>query len=167
MDSVHICRFDSASDIVGKKRTYESVKARVLEAVRFSVFEATNSQKDARLFGRLCQDPEIETFDAGFPWTGVRPRVAPEPSEKAALMVPDGSFIAPASFDPYRDRKPYHYGAKMNAEGAKMNAEGEVSPLCAKRPRALNLNRELWTLRPEAVTCKRCRKIIGEQDGAS
>lgn len=45
----------------------------------------------------------------------------------------------------------YHMGAKIATDGS-----GRVSPLCAKRPRALNLERELWTLRWEAVTCPRC-----------
>jgi hypothetical protein len=74
----HICRFDSAEHLVGKKRTYESVKAAVLEAGRFSTFEATANDKAARLFTRLCKDPELEIFELGFPWTGVRRR-APAP----------------------------------------------------------------------------------------
>ena len=53
------------------------------------------------------------------------------------------------SDDPYHDRKVYHKAALMRPDGA-------VSPLCAKKPRALNLRRELWTLRWEAVTCQRC-----------
>lgn len=49
---------------------------------------------------------------------------------------------------PYRP-KPVHR-AKLIGEG------GCVSPLCAPRPRAINLRRATWTLRDEAVTCKRC-----------
>lgn len=49
--------------------------------------------------------------------------------------------------------KPYHMAAKMDGEG-------NVSPLCAVKPRALDLSKELWTVRPEAVTCKRCRAIL-------
>ena len=73
----HICSFESADHLKGKKRTYEAVKAAVLKAGRFSTFEATNSAKDARLFTRLCTDPEIETFDLGYPWTGVRLKAKP------------------------------------------------------------------------------------------
>ena len=72
MRDIHICRFDSAEHLTRKKRTYESVKAAVLEAGRFSCFEASANQKNASLFTRLCKDPEIDTFDIGYPWTGVR-----------------------------------------------------------------------------------------------
>lgn len=75
--AVYVCRFDSAEHLTGRKRTYEAVKAAVLEAGRFSAFEATASNKNAALFTRLCRDPEIETFDMGFPWTGVRRKEAP------------------------------------------------------------------------------------------
>lgn len=70
----HICSFESADHLKGKKRTYEAVKAAVLEAGRFSTFEV-NTAKDAAIFTRLCKDPDVETFDMGFPWTGVRRRV--------------------------------------------------------------------------------------------
>ena len=66
------CTFDSAEHLTGRKRTYGTVKAAVLEAGRFSVFEAMSTPKNARLFTKLAADPEIETFDLGFPWTGVR-----------------------------------------------------------------------------------------------
>lgn len=74
---IHICRFDSAEHLTGKKRTYETVKAAVLEAGKFSTFEASANQKNASLFTRLCRDPEIETFDMGYPWTGVRLKAKP------------------------------------------------------------------------------------------
>lgn len=35
-----------------------------------------------------------------------------------------------------------------------------VSPLCAKVPTAINLDRAYWTLREEAVTCKKCLAAI-------
>lgn len=56
---------------------------------------------------------------------------------------------APAGFDPYHDRKVYHM-AKLT------DRKGNVSPLCADKPRKMNLGHELWTLLPEAVTCVRC-----------
>mgnify|MGYP001560856239 CR=1 FL=1 len=51
------------------------------------------------------------------------------------------------------DLKKYHYAALVSHTGA-------ISPLCAKVPRRLNLNRELWTLRKEAVTCERCAQAL-------
>lgn len=51
---------------------YADLKAEVLEVGRFSCFEATASDIAARMYTRLCHDPEIETFDMGYPWTGVR-----------------------------------------------------------------------------------------------
>lgn len=71
---IFVDRFDSASHITGKKRTYEAVKAAVLEAGMFSTFEASDNQRDAVLFMRLMKDPEIEVFEMGFPWHGVRRR---------------------------------------------------------------------------------------------
>lgn len=38
--------------------------------------------------------------------------------------------------------------------------DGAVSPLCAKSPRPIDLSRATWTLREEAVTCKRCGSIL-------
>lgn len=74
--AIHVCHFASADHLVGKRRTYEAVRDAVLERGRFSVFEV-NTAKDAKLFTRLCADPEIETFEMGFPWTGVRRKAAP------------------------------------------------------------------------------------------
>ena len=45
--------------------------------------------------------------------------------------------------------KPVHM-AKM------VNDKGDVSPLCAARPRRINLKVATWTNRAEAVTCKKC-----------
>lgn len=72
-----VCSFSSTDELTGKKRTYRAVKLAVVKAGRFSTFEATQSDKDARLFTKLCKDPDIETFELGFPWMGVRwsPRV--------------------------------------------------------------------------------------------
>lgn len=76
--AIHVCRFDTTGDLVGKDRTYEKIKAVVLQAGRFSVFEATETRRNAALFTRLCRDPELEILrDAdgfAFPWTGVRRR---------------------------------------------------------------------------------------------
>ena len=74
MRGVHVCCFDSASHLTGRKRTYESVKAAVLEAGRFSVFEATENDKNAALFTQLHHDPELEVGGGAFPWIHVRRR---------------------------------------------------------------------------------------------
>lgn len=41
-----------------------------------------------------------------------------------------------------------------------ISANGNVSPLCAKRPRAINLKVASWTNRPEAVTCPKCIALL-------
>ncbi len=71
---VHLCRFDSADHLTGRRRTYEAVKAAVLKAGRYSVFEATASMARARQFQRLDRDPDLVTEKAGFPWISVRLR---------------------------------------------------------------------------------------------
>lgn len=74
MSVIFLDRFDSVSDLRGRKRTYENIKAAVLRAGKFSCFDV-ETEKDGRMFTRLCHyDPEIETFDMGYPWTGVRLR---------------------------------------------------------------------------------------------
>lgn len=44
----------------------------------------------------------------------------------------------------------------------KIASTGAVSPKCARTPRAINLKRESWTLRKQAVTCKGCLAAIAE-----
>ena len=79
--------FDSAGHIAGKKRTYDAVKSAVLDAGRFSTFEACESMRSAKLFMRLERDPEIEVFKMGYPWHGVRRRApTAQPSD---TEVPD------------------------------------------------------------------------------
>jgi hypothetical protein len=73
---VIVCRFDSTSHLRGRQRTYENIKAAVLDAGQFSEFDI-QTDKDARMFTKLCHDdPEIEIIKLGYPWTGVR-RVKP------------------------------------------------------------------------------------------
>lgn len=71
---VIVCSFSAVEELKGKKLTYENLKAAVLRAGRFSVFEATETDKKARLYTRLCQDPELEIENEGYPWTRVRRR---------------------------------------------------------------------------------------------
>ena len=44
--------------------------------------------------------------------------------------------------------------------GKHVNSRGGVSALCFKRPRAINMKRESWTLSPEAVTCPKCIALL-------
>lgn len=55
--------------------------------------------------------------------------------------------------DPYNDRKIYHKPKLISGDGS-------VSPLCAVKPRKINLEKELWTITDSAVTCEKCLKKI-------
>lgn len=64
-----------AGDTVTRKTRYEDLKAQILKAGRFSVFEATANQSASAMFTRLCVDPEIEVdHGCGYPWTTVKRR---------------------------------------------------------------------------------------------
>lgn len=41
-----------------------------------------------------------------------------------------------------------------------INARGEVSALCFKKPKSIDLGKSLWTNRDETVTCKKCLDIL-------
>lgn len=47
-------------------------------------------------------------------------------------------------------------GGKPVHRAKHLGPSGQVSPLCAKTLRALDLTRATWTLRDDAVTCPRC-----------
>jgi len=68
---IFIDRFDSVSELRGKKRTYENIKKLVLERGRFSVFDV-ETNRDGAFFDRLCKDPDIEIYKKAYPWTYVR-----------------------------------------------------------------------------------------------
>jgi hypothetical protein len=55
--------------------------------------------------------------------------------------------------DPYHDIKIYHMAHLISAKG-------HVSPLCAEKPRKINLRLAMWTIRKEAVTCKKCKRLL-------
>ena len=63
-----------------------------------------------------------------------------------------------ATDDPYHDRKIYHRAAGFNERGG-------VSALCFSRPREINLRVASWTIRDDAVTCPKCRKILEAMEG--
>ena len=76
---------DEIPGLQGKRRLYGAaadklyalVKATVLKAGKFSVFEATSSMRAAHMFTRLCEDPELEVVAMSFPWTGIKERSIP------------------------------------------------------------------------------------------
>ena len=72
MSTIHIDCFEVCADLKGRRCTYAAIRERVLEQGRFSVFDAMDTTTKAALFSRLMRDPELETWDMGFPWTGVR-----------------------------------------------------------------------------------------------
>lgn len=82
-DRISISIHSSTSHLTGKKRTYEAVKTAVIEAGRFSVFEACDM---SRLFSKLEADREIATFKLGFPWTGVRRRLTAEEAQNSERL---------------------------------------------------------------------------------
>lgn len=66
--NVYICSFDSTGDLP-KRATYEQIKKRVLEAGRYSVFEACDRPY---IFMRLDKDPDVEVTRLWFPWFSVK-----------------------------------------------------------------------------------------------
>lgn len=69
--------FDSAGHLAGRKRTYKTIKAAVLAAGRYSIFEAMADLKAARMFTRISKDPDVEHYELPFPWIGIRRKVTP------------------------------------------------------------------------------------------
>jgi len=57
--------------------------------------------------------------------------------------------------------------AKIYHKAALINEMGDVSALCSKTPRPINLKQATWTSRDEAVTCPRCRAAIRKAEGRS
>ena len=83
-----VCSFGSTDEIPGlqgkrrlygaaAERVYAALKATVIKAGRFSVFEATSSMRAAHFFERLCRDPDLEVVELSFPWTGIRRKTTP------------------------------------------------------------------------------------------
>ena len=66
---MRIDRFSTADHLPKRTRTYAAVKAAVLAAGRFSVFEA---QDDPGTFHMLLRDPELEKVEMEYPWVGLR-----------------------------------------------------------------------------------------------
>lgn len=51
--------------------------------------------------------------------------------------------------DPYNDNKVAHRAKHIAPDGS-------VSPLCAPKPKAIDMNIETWTTSDDAVTCTKC-----------
>ena len=41
---------------------------------------------------------------------------------------------------------------------------GQVSAQCFKKLRAIDLNRSLWTLSDQRVTCRKCKKLLEQNE---
>lgn len=55
---------------------------------------------------------------------------------------------------PWQQRK-YHLASHFRKHG-----DGSISALCFKKPRRINLQQAYWTIRPAAVTCEACLKLM-------
>jgi Tol biopolymer transport system component len=73
---VFLDSFDTVSDLRGRQRTYENIKAAVLRAGKFSCFDV-QTKRDAIIFNTLCNDPELEVVNLQYPWTSVKLRNNP------------------------------------------------------------------------------------------
>lgn len=52
--------------------------------------------------------------------------------------------------------------AKVYHMASLINRDGGISPLCAAKPRVIDLKKASWTNRRERVTCPRCKKRLAE-----
>jgi hypothetical protein len=51
---------------------------------------------------------------------------------------------------------------KLYHMASKVNERGGVSALCFAQKRSIDLRRASWGLRPEAVTCPRCKRLLAQ-----
>jgi hypothetical protein len=52
---------------------------------------------------------------------------------------------------------------KLYHMASKVNEQGGVSALCFAQKRSIDLRRASWVLRPESVTCPRCKRLLAER----
>lgn len=64
----------------------------------------------------------------------------------------------PRRHNPFKP-KTVHFGTKVNQYGG-------VKALCFGVDRAIDLSRATWTNRREAVTCRKCNRIIASAEAA-
>lgn len=55
------------------------------------------------------------------------------------------------------------YAPKIYHRAHLMGPDGQVSALCFKRPRAIDLRTASWTLRDDEVTCPKCIATINRR----
>lgn len=51
-------------------------------------------------------------------------------------------------------------GDKIIHKADLVSNKGDISPLCASKPRAINLKHESWTIVDKSVTCPKCLGIM-------
>ena len=67
--------------------------------------------------------------------------------------------------EPHNQRRAHEGNGCMRPEGkivhmaGKINSKGYVSALCYAKSRKIDLTKESWTIRLEAVTCKPCKRL--------
>lgn len=81
MKAIHICSFSDV-ELKSKRPKYETLKAAVLKAGRFSCFEASETPYLAGLYTRLCRDPDLLVTNLQFPWTKVEVKAGEQRSTK-------------------------------------------------------------------------------------
>lgn len=54
---------------------------------------------------------------------------------------------------------------RMRHRGDKISEQGDVSALCFKRPRAIDMQRASWALSDWGVTCPKCLRVIEARKG--
>lgn len=80
--AIHVCVF-SAVELKSKRPKYETLKAAVLKAGRFSCFEAAETPYLAGLYTRLCRDPDLLVTNEQFPWTKVKAKTGERSHDQA------------------------------------------------------------------------------------
>ena len=69
---MNLCSFASGPEKITRRTKYEDVRAAVVKAGRYSVFEATDNERAASIFSAIDRDPElIVGRSSGFPWITV------------------------------------------------------------------------------------------------
>ena len=68
---VIVCSLSSGPEKITRRTKYDDVKAAVVKAGRYSVFEATANEFAAAIFTCIDRDPELITKRIAYPWIGV------------------------------------------------------------------------------------------------
>lgn len=54
----------------------------------------------------------------------------------------------------------HHSTSKTVHMAGKVRGDGAISAACYRTPKPINLAISTWTIRPEAVTCPKCRRVL-------